>query len=82
MSTELKASREKYWSEINVEEKTERLRWEVKKMQRNLSKCLKRLGQLEEHSHGELGLLIPLKKHYQSENYGTGRLKTDDDVYF
>ena len=82
MNKELKVSREKYWSEIDVEEKTERLRWETKKMQKNLSECLKRLGKLEEHSHGELGLLIPLKKHYQPENHGTGRFETNDTVYF
>ena len=80
--TENLPSREKYWSEIDVEEKTERLRWEVKKMQKNLSECLKRFGLLEEHSHGDSGLLMPLKKHFQSENYGTRRLKTDNDVYF
>lgn len=82
MQKELKESREKYWSEIDVEEKTERLRSEVKKIQKNLSECLKRLGQLEEHSHGESGLVIPLKKQYRSESYGTRRLKKDDEVYF
>ncbi len=60
------ASREKYWSELSIEEKIERTRSEVKQYQRSVAQIgdqfYNLMRQFGTHQHGESGLiLIPLE---------------------
>jgi hypothetical protein len=69
MDKELKAGREKYWSELTMEEKIERMRKEVKNLQRSI------------HGFEDSIQLLRLRHgHGGGEERGRGPGK--DDVYF
>lgn len=74
--------REKYWSEIDTEEKTTRLRQRVKKLEDSLEKLKNQLRMLLEHQHGETGLLIPLDTYSGESERAYKRSETGDNVYF
>ncbi len=58
-------AREKYWNELGIEEKVERMRWAVKHRLDRLERLVRSLDEkvtkLEQHEHGGQGrLVIPL----------------------
>lgn len=61
------AQREKYWKELTVDEKLERMRWVVntrfKMFSGQLRSIEERLAQLEQHQHNMLGeMVVPLNQ--------------------
>ena len=75
--------REKYWSEISIEEKIERMRKEVKSLQREIRSLGDLLQNLSEHNHLNNEIVMPLRSrrgHGEGEQMGRGPGK--DDVYF
>ena len=79
---EIRPCREKYWSEINDEEKVERLRKEVKLLRRQAQEFKTTLLKLREHGHDMTGKpTIPLIS--QGGHGFIGQQVPDgDDVYF
>ena len=73
--------REKFWSEINQEIKIERLRKEVKSLQRRLEETFGIVSKLVEHDHKDgrimidIGRILGLVTKLSSNQDG-------DDVYF
>lgn len=57
-------SREKYWKELSIEEKIERMRWVVttrlEQLERQVDRLAEKLDRLELHEHGARGIVIPL----------------------
>jgi len=78
----MKASREKWWSEIDSEEKTARLRHRVKELENDLRELRQKLGGLLKHTHGEKGLLVPMDTYTGQSERAYSRGKTNDDIYF
>jgi hypothetical protein len=74
-------SRNKYWSEIDPEEKCKRLRQEVNRMQRTIREVAKVVYNLADHSHAQNGeVLIPIhKKDGMDEER---KVTAGDDCYF
>ena len=75
--------REKYWSEIGIEEKVERMRREVKSLKSFMHVLSDKIDRLLEHSHLEGKIVIPLDRYGRGgeENaFSAGGKK--DDVYF
>ena len=58
MSEELKASREKYWEELDDSGKIERLREVIKQQSRSLENATKIVEKLRNHSHSESGRIM------------------------
>ena len=54
------AERERYWDEISSEEKTERMRIEVKRMQKKITYLEQIVDRLLHHSHTDKGIVVPL----------------------
>ena len=82
MTENMKASREKYWSEINSEEKTARLRHRVKELESSLGELRNQLGKLLKHQHGDSGLLLPMDTYLGQSERAYARGEADEDVYF
>ena len=79
----LGCSREKYWSEVTIEEKIERTRREVKSLQSQINFVSRKVDQLLEHFHAEGKIIIPLNRYddnpkEESRSRGIGK----DEVYF
>lgn len=75
-----KVSRNKYWSEVDTEEKCKRLREETKRMQRKFDMVMSSLSQLLSHEHGKKGnLLVGLNSTHGEDQ---PRRTTGEDVYF
>lgn len=79
---EMKTSRQKWWSEIDSEEKTARLRHRVKELESSLGELRNQLRKLLKHQHGDRELLIPLDTYSGESERAYARGKTNDDVYF
>lgn len=82
MQETTKASREQWWSEIDSEEKTARLRQRVKEVERTLGELRNQISDLLKHSHGDSELLIPMQGGYSMAERAYTRGKATDDVYF
>lgn len=82
MEKELKACRGKWWSEIDTDEKTARLRHRVKELESSLGTLRNKINQLLNHTHGDKGLLIPMDIYSGESERAYTRGKTNDDVYF
>ena len=73
--------REKWWSEIDSDEKIERMRKEVKRIDRAISRMRAQIYRLNHHLHGEQGEL--LQKLLTTQEEGIVPFDKDgDDVYF
>jgi len=70
MDKELKASREKYWDELDDSGKIERMRSIVKAQDRVIARMADYLDLLVEHQHHEGKLVTPMK-HPNAESYGS-----------
>ena len=78
-----KEVRERWWSEIDLNAKIERLRKELKRAQRTVRDNERIIRKLLRHVHGEKGeLLIPFSYlDGEGESYGM-RGANPDDTYF
>ena len=78
-----KASREKYWSEIDADEKIARLRKEVKCLQLLLSDVRDQVQRLGRHSHDQRGEIVIRLLDSGGPMMGSiGRHGDTDDIYF
>ena len=80
---QIKASREKYWSECSTEEKLERTRKAVKQLQRDVALLNKFMRYLQTHSHLPDGsVVIPLFMKDEPQLTIKDFPETGDKVYF
>jgi len=80
---ELKTSREKYWKELDVNEKIERMREVVKRLQLAVEKLSNSYLQLERHDHLDSQVVIRLPDlHYEQAYYGGRYRPNKDEEYF
>ena len=83
---EIKASREKYWNECDSETKIERLRQEIKGLQREVSMLMRVTRLLQSHSHTPDGsTVVPIREKDEpcpTEYYSTRVYEKDTEVYF
>jgi hypothetical protein len=78
-----KTMREKYWNELDWEEKVERMREVVKRLERALEKLSNSYLQLERHDHLDGQLVIRLSDLYHEQAYYGGRYRPNkDEEYF
>lgn len=86
---EVGAKREKYWKELTVEEKIERMRHIVKRQDDVIQRQDNIIGKLLVHEHGQNGMVY-LKLHDSGNYYNqSGRLHSNldkkpekDEVFF
>ena len=84
MNEECKAMREMYWSEIDDKTRINRLRHQVKNLQREVSMLNKVMRFIQSHSHAQDGsVVIPLfmRDEPQLTDYHF-RPEQGDDVFF
>ena len=83
MSENCMPMREKYWSELDVDEKIERIRKEVKALMSSRTNFFNRINELEEHSHDKMGdVVVKIHGRYGGSE-SLGKIgQYDDDVYF
>lgn len=76
-----KTSREEWWSEIDANEKANRLRKEVKRMRRQMKEVVADIRRLRRHRHN---LVTEELMYFLSDSGGPVdyRDKDGDDVYF
>jgi len=82
---EMKCEREKYWSEIDIEEKINRTRRAVKHLQADVSMLMKFMRLFQSHSHTPDGsVVIPMfmKDEPCLDNRRYMNTANGDDVYF
>jgi hypothetical protein len=81
--SEMRESRQKYWSEIEVEEKTKRLRDELKRAQREVGELRGVVEALTNHTHKDGRVLTDLR-FGALRDFSQPRMRHDkgDDVYF
>ncbi len=81
---ECPSGRERYWSEIGVEEKIERVRRRIKSLQGYFNGLSDLFNALEDHSHFEGKLMIPFNRRRWTKETGEGGMRGPgkDDVYF
>ena len=80
---ETKSYRDKWWPELNASEKNERLREQVKNLQREIRSLGDLIQNLSEHNHLNNEIVMPLRSrrgHGEGEQMRKGPNK--DDVYF
>ncbi len=75
-------SREKFWKELSIEEKIERMRNAVKGIDANLSATRTVLRKIEKHSHQDNKLVIPFEDDHCGGMVGRIRGDKPDEVYF
>lgn len=81
------ASREKYWNELTSDEKIERLRLEVKRLQtekEDMTGKLERARVIAEyHQHNEHGFVVMAPDHVKEGEYRRKKItdKGGDEVY-
>jgi len=76
------AAREKFWSEVDADEKCRRLRKQVKRLETEITSLSKLIAGLLDHEHLNGRILQPL---YGMGNGNTGfatNYNDKDDVYF
>ena len=75
--------REKYWSEIDTDEKLKRLREHVKYLEKRIERMSKKIDKLEDHHHIYDKIVIPLRYNTSlSEVERRSIGPNPDDVYF
>lgn len=77
--------REKYWSELAIEEKIERMRIQIKSLQSQVGHLDRKIDQLLEHSHSGGKIVIPLARHDVYGGKEEVRMRSGEgkeDVYF
>ena len=76
--------REKYWSELSIEEKIERTRNQVKSLQSQIGHLDQKIDQLLEHAHFDGKIVITLDRYGHGGDKEEGRIRGSgkDDVYF
>ena len=80
MPTEMKVpQRNKHWSELTSDEKIERLREIVKRLESQNSNLRETVDNLREHQHIDGTIVIPMKRHYSGD---VCEGMPSDDVYF
>jgi conjugal transfer/entry exclusion protein len=78
-----KICREKYWSELTTEERVERMREQVKNLQREIRSLGNLIQNLSEHNHLNNEIVMPLRSRRGLEKTEqTRRGPGKDDVYF
>ena len=85
MENEMKASREKYWSECDPGEKADRMRRVVKDLAQRIDELIEKVVKLVDHEHGKDGR--PLTHIIDSQRgllgYASrGKRGDGDDVWF
>ncbi len=73
-------SREKYWSELSLEEKVERMRSIVKRLQRTVNDLGMDIRMLNNHDHLDGEIVVKQKSLHSSPNECSGT--NDNEVYF
>ncbi len=76
--------REKYWSELGVEEKIERLRQQVKSLRSSEERLDRIVEMLKWHQHSPTNghVLVEIKDQISIHGHGSSRgLPPNDDVY-
>jgi len=81
-SEEIKSYREKYWEECSIEEKIERTRDQVKNLQSVIDRALGQIELLNEHSHQEGKLTVPLGFRFDVKPTSLRRDRGKKEVYF
>jgi len=81
MDEELKESREKYWSELQLEEKIERMRKMVKILMREVGELNDTIAKLRKHSHLDSGEIV-VKWDADGPRFYSGRTKRHPDEEF
>ena len=75
--------REKYWSELNADEKIKRMREQVRYLERRLEGMSRKIDNLGNHNHLEGKIVVPFNSYEStSEKAGQTRNTNPDDVYF
>lgn len=82
-----KAARQAYWSEVPLDEKCERLRSEVKRLQRDMGRVLESIALLLVHDHNARGEIVATLDSIRTsgirgQEEARGRGPGKDDVYF
>ena len=81
-------TRMKYWKELDADEKVERMREQVKRLEMRIENMGRLIDKLTSHRHGEDGQLHVLFNPFESGYGGSpSRLlpsvpREDDEVYF
>jgi len=80
-----KSSRPKYWSELNSDEKIERMRDEVKMLKSQSQNFVNKMNRLENHEHSPSGKI--LTPYNQNSGLGIamssgGIISNPNEVYF
>lgn len=75
-------SREKYWKELTVGEKVERMREVIKAISNDMQATKRILYKMEKHSHQDNKLVIPFKDDRCGGTIGHRLGQKPDEVYF
>ena len=82
MNEALSAERQKYWKELRLSEKIERMRDTVKRLQSQLSEVSNLRRVLENHRYDGNDLVLPVNRSYGEGEVLTPRDRDSDEVYF
>jgi len=74
--------RSKWWSELDLEEKTARLRRRVRQIEEDLRGLRDNIWKLGEHTHGDGKILVPMDTYAGLTMDFIDEDEVDDDVYF
>ena len=77
----MKESREKYWSELNQDEKIERMRRIVKNQGREVEELKEKVRKLRKHSHMNNGEIV-VKFDADEPKFYPGKAHHPDEEYF
>ncbi len=81
MNDAMQCSRQKYWSEIDDQEKIRRLREEVKQLKRRFENIASIVDKLSDHDHADGKVVTPLHSRFgQAESDGSRG--DGDEAYF
>ncbi len=80
---EMKASRERYWSEIDDQEKIKRLREKVKTLESRVDMLTEKIAFFRNHRHDGDCICVPYEDGISYRRKNIFHLDTNiDDVYF
>jgi hypothetical protein len=74
--------RMKYWSELGDSEKIERMRETVHKLLARNDELEKKVRKLEEHSHQDGKIVVPLTNPFGMSDISAGYRLKSEEVYF
>jgi len=82
LNMEMKECRQKYWDECGPEEKIERMRMTVKRLQAQVEELSTMVTRLSVHEHGKVGRpVVAIDLLLSGQRLGLARMD-DKDVYF